>query len=188
MTYLAFLSAPAIHRATRVHLGADSSFLDASAASTSLVHSLAYSVAASGVNPPDNLKEFEPIIPDTFALFSIGSVAILCAAAAWVWANQVVPTGRTKLALSKRQGTVKEYLDGLEKAEDDRQFEQWLFTDWLEQRNATASLGRQKEPAIPVLKKAKWNSGDNPKLTATALIMLGVTFAAVNERVSLIIQ
>jgi hypothetical protein len=190
MKYPAFINAPAIHRATtNIHLGS-SSVLEASSATTSLVHSLAYSVAVSEVNPGGTLKEYEPIVPDTVALLGIGSVLIVSAAAAWVWANQVVPTSRTKLALSKRQGAVKEYLDGLEQGapEDERQFEQWLFTDWLEQRNTKASPGRQKEPALPILKKAKWNSGDNPILAATALIMLGVTIAAVTERISLILQ
>ena len=143
-------------------------------------------------------KEFEPILPDTTALAGIGAVLIVSAIAAWVWANQVVPTSRTKLAISKRRGGVKEYLDELELAAADdndndnnnndnnnRQLERWLFTDWLEQRrNGTATrAGRQKEPALPVLKKAKWNSGDNPILAATALIMLGVIFTSITERI-----
>jgi hypothetical protein len=124
----AFLSAPVIRQATRVHLGTDgSSILEASSASTSLVHSLAYSIAESGVDP-GSFKEYEygPIMPDSFALLGFGSVLLLSAAAAWVWANQVVPVSRTKLALSKRQGEVKKYLDGLEKSAsaDERQFEQ----------------------------------------------------------------
>lgn len=187
MTFAAFVSNPSVPRAIinnapRLNLVTESSsILDASAASTALVHSL-----ASDVNVP--AKEFEPILPDTSALLGIGAVLLVSAAAGWVWANQVVPTSRTKLALSKRSGGVKEYLDELEEASegDERQLEQWLFTDWLEGRNATAVGGRQKEPALPILKKAKWNSGDNPILAATALIMLGVTIASITERVSLI--
>lgn len=64
----------------------------------------------------------------------------------------------------------------------DRAFERWLFTDWLDKPPSQG--GRQKEPALPVLKDAKWNSGDNPVLAATALIMGGVLVTAVVERVS----
>jgi hypothetical protein len=190
MTFAAgFLTAPPVQRAILHNaarplnmVGADSSsLLDASAATTSLVYALASDIGASP-------KEFEPIMPDTGALIGIGAVIVFSAIATWVWANQVVPTSRTKLAISKRQGGVKEYLDELEQQGDDRPFEQWLFTDWLEGRNATAVAGRQKEPALPILKKAKWNSGDNPILAATALIMLGVTIASVTERVSLLLS
>lgn len=128
-------------------------------------------------------QEFEPVLPDATALAGFGAVLLVSAVAAWVWANQVVPTSRTKLAISKRRGDVKEYLDELEQPGNDRQFEQWLFTDWLEARNATAIPGRQKEPALPVLKEAKWNSGDNPILAATALILMGVIFTSVSERI-----
>jgi hypothetical protein len=72
---------------------------------------------------------------------------------------------------------------------DDRALERWLFTDWIEQRKAARKgrgdkrAGRQKEPALPILKKAKWNSGDNPVLVASALIGAGVLVSAVTERV-----
>ncbi|CAB9511466.1 expressed unknown protein [Seminavis robusta] len=155
-----------------------SSHVEASAATTSLVNSLATAAATSSTT-----KEFEPILPDTSALLGIGAVVLASAAATWVWANQVVPTSRTKLALSKRQGDVKEYLEELEDASGERQFEEWLFTDWLEQRN-NATGSQKKEPALPILKKAKWNSGDNPVLAATALILLGITLTAFTERVS----
>ena len=50
---------------------------------------------------------------------------------------------------------------------DGRGFERWLFSDWL---NKPASKGgRQKEPALPILKDAKWNSGDNPVLVTAAM-------------------
>ena len=191
MTYAAFLSAPqtalrSLSLATtrsRLELGVDSSsFVEASAATTSLVNSL-----ANDISVPTS-KEFEPILPDASALLGIAAVLIESAAAGWVWANQVVPVSRTKLALSKRQGDVKDYLEALEQAEDERQLEQWLFTDWLEQRKARGpgnTPGRQKEPALPVLKNAKWNSGDNPILAATALILVGVTFGAIVEQASL---
>ena len=150
---------------------------------------------------------------------------VLCAIAAWVWANQVVPVARTNLARSKRNGPVREYLDELRlgsssnrrddeyntndeavvaissdatvatsaettttttttapetrtiSTKNNRSFERWLFTDWLEK-------APPKPSALPVLKNAKWNSGDNPVLAATALIVLGVLATAVTERLA----
>mmetsp|Transcript_14026 Transcript_14026/g.18279 ORF Transcript_14026/g.18279 Transcript_14026/m.18279 type:complete len:289 (+) Transcript_14026:291-1157(+) len=198
--------------------------------------------AATTTTAITSTTTFEPILPDATALLGFGSIAIICAIAAWVWANQVVPVSRTKLALSKKKGPVKDYLDELRAAASDtkneftveqhaslikddtqmvpmastespavstteattssslseqqnnisssgsssssrdRSFEQWLFTDWLEK--APSQGGRQKEPALPVLKDAKWNSGDNPVLAATALIMGGVILTSAMERVA----
>jgi len=59
-----------------------------------------------------------------------------------------------------------------------RAFKQWLFTDWLEKRK-----GSDKPAAIPILKKAKWNSGDNPVLVAFAGIFSFVLAASIFERV-----
>jgi len=67
--------------------------------------------------------------------------------------------------------------------QDSRAFERWLFTDWLQDNKSARKAGRQKEAALPVLKDAKWNSGDNPVLVASALIGAGVLFSAVTERV-----
>jgi hypothetical protein len=50
---------------------------------------------------------------------------------------------------------------------DGRDFERWLFTDWLNKLDKKG--GRQKEPALPILKQAKWNSGDNPVLVTAAM-------------------
>ena len=50
---------------------------------------------------------------------------------------------------------------------DGRDFERWLFTDWLNKPDKKG--GRQKEPALPILKQAKWNSGDNPVLFTAAM-------------------
>mmetsp|Transcript_25051 Transcript_25051/g.51211 ORF Transcript_25051/g.51211 Transcript_25051/m.51211 type:complete len:240 (-) Transcript_25051:390-1109(-) len=155
---------------------------------------------------------FEPMLPETSALLAMGSVVVLCVIAGLVWANEVVPVSRTKLAISKSRGEVKEYLDELKEgatleedvdppvvsaeesldlnatdatvklnAGDGRDFERWLFSDWLNRGGGKA--GRQKEPAIPVLKDAKWNSGDNPVLVASALIGVCVLIASVTERV-----
>jgi hypothetical protein len=159
-------------------------------------------------------------MPQTEALFGMGAIVIICVVTGWVWANQVVPVSRTKLAISKNRGEVKEYLDELKKAaasddasnveenleemantsakedaagipkndDDSRAFERWLFTDWLQDNKSSTGrkAGRQKEPALPILKDAKWNSGDNPILAASALIGLGVLFTAITERVATI--
>lgn len=50
---------------------------------------------------------------------------------------------------------------------DGRDFERWLFSDWLNKPDTKG--GRQKEPALPILKDAKWNSGDNPVLVTAAM-------------------
>lgn len=124
-------------------------------------------------------RSFEPILPDTSALLGFGVVVAISIVAAIVWNTQVVPVSRTKLALSKKSGDVKEYLDGLKETEDsDRKFEQWLFTDWLQTSRT------KKDPALPILPKAKWNSGDNPVLAATALIIVGVVISSIVEKLA----
>ena len=123
---------------------------------------------------------FEPLLPDLSALIGMSIVIVLCVIAAVVWSEQVVPVSRTKLAISKRRGTVKEYLDEIEN--ESRPLEQWLFADWLRSRDG---LNTKKEPALPVLKNAKWNSGDNPILVTSALLMVGVIVAAITERIML---
>eukprot|EP00550_Attheya_septentrionalis_P006291 CAMPEP_0198296152 /NCGR_PEP_ID=MMETSP1449-20131203/31184_1 /TAXON_ID=420275 /ORGANISM="Attheya septentrionalis, Strain CCMP2084" /LENGTH=250 /DNA_ID=CAMNT_0043996675 /DNA_START=253 /DNA_END=1005 /DNA_ORIENTATION=+ len=170
---------------------------------------------------------FDPVIPDMSALLGMGGVLVICIVAGFVWANEVVPVSRTKLAISKNRGEVKEYLDelqertpkqrvelsGLEVSDavavegesldgsqevemfgnqyenDGRGFERWLFSDWLNSRDKKSGTpGRQKEPALPILKKAKWNSGDNPVLVTCAIMGVGVILATVTERVSLILN
>lgn len=150
-------------------------------------------------------SSFEPVLPEAATLVGFGVLVLLCGAAAWVWAEAVVPVSRTKLALSKKNGPVRVYLDELREAahtngtdvplgvvaagnfsvarSDDRAWERWLFADWLE-KPQSAKGGRKKDPALPILKDAKWNSGDNPVLVATALILLGVIVTAITERLS----
>ena len=53
------------------------------------------------------------------------------------------------------------------KVGDGRDFERWLFSDWLNKPSSKG--GRQKEPALPILKDAKWNSGDNPVVVTAAM-------------------
>jgi len=68
---------------------------------------------------------------------------------------------------------------------DERKFEKWLFTDWIQQkskkRRGIPSV--KKEPALPVLKDAKWNSGDNPVLVTFSILMVGVIGVSIVERV-----
>ena len=67
--------------------------------------------------------------------------------------------------------------------EDGRDFERWLFSDWLN-KPTNGKGGRQKEPALPILREAKWNSGDNPVLVTAAIMMLGVILASITERIA----
>lgn len=156
------------------------------------------------VDSTPTIQTFEAVLPDTSLLIGFGSVVVLCVIAAFVWANEVVPVSRTKLAISKSRGEVREYLDGLEQKyveespdetgdlsetrinamveEDSRGFERWLFSDWL--NKSTSKGGRQKEPALPILKDAKWNSGDNPVLVTAGIMMIGIVLASITERVS----
>ena len=47
---------------------------------------------------------FEAQLPDSSFFIGIGLVVILCIVASQVWANDVVPISRTKLAISKSRG------------------------------------------------------------------------------------
>lgn len=147
-------------------------------------------------------QTFDAVLPDTSLLIGMGSVVLLCVIAASVWANEVVPVSRTKLAISKSRGEVREYLDGLQQnnttvvgvddeesevviqyqTDDGRGFERWLFSDWL--NKPTSKGGRQKEPALPILKDAKWNSGDNPVLVTAGIMLIGIVLASITERIS----
>ena len=174
---------------------------------------------------------FDAVLPETPILVGFVIISIVCAIAANVWANQVVPISRTKLAIAKQKNsnsTLRQYLDDLLEIENantmtvndtatvistaamedsmdrdvheaetigigdmqnsrvkgSRAFERWLFTDWLVKDSQVRKSGRQKEPAVPILKSAKWNSGDNPVLVATTLIFLGVILTSVSERIT----
>lgn len=212
------------------------------------ISAIAYGDGVVTVVTPST-KTFEPMLPDSNSLIGFGLVVILSAVAVCVWANEVVPVSRTNLALNKRSGPLRDYLDELgtlssslsfkEEEEDDtttttaieyyempnttllqnvpgnitttmpaaaatttmtavkgrviepssiiannRDFERWFFADWLTKpRLGRKVAGRQKEPALPVLKQAKWNSGDNPVLAATALILVGVFLSAIVDHV-----
>jgi hypothetical protein len=119
--------------------------------------------------------DFEPILPDTNTLIGFGILTLLCVICALVWSNEVVPISRSKLAISKSRGQVRVYLDDL-KAEP-RPLETWLMSDWL------ADNKSRKQPAIPLLKRAKWNSGDNPVVVTAAMMLVGIVVASVTERI-----
>lgn len=178
------------------------------------------SVTVQQISSSTSPQVFEPVLPDSSLLIGMGSVVLLCIVAGVVWANEVVPVSRTKLAISKSRGEVRDYLEELSGSSsvgdegielnatmiaqgteqqinesannnemlikpnvgDGRDFERWLFSDWL--NNNKSKGGRQKEPALPILKKAKWNSGDNPVLVTAAIMMLGVVVASVTERIA----
>ncbi|KAL7524602.1 hypothetical protein ACHAWF_001015 [Thalassiosira exigua] len=173
--------------------------------------------AAAAASDAGSTRVFEAVAPDPSLFVGMGSVVLLCVAAGIVWANDVAPVSRTKLAISKSRGEVRDYLDGLkvsdntplddvdattmysddervivqERSDDDsikpnvgdgRDLERWLFSDWLNRPSAKG--GRQKEPALPILKEAKWNSGDNPVLVTAAIMMIGIVLASITERIA----
>lgn len=170
--FSAFVS-PHLHR--REHVS--SSFFAMEGAS---IEEFNYGILASSL-PLSTLDSvstisFEPILPDTTTLAGFGILTVLCVIAAFVWSNDVVPVSRSKLAISKSRGDVKAYLDDL-KIADDRPFQTWLFSDWLTENKS------RKAPAIPLLKRAKWNSGDNPVVVTAAIMMVGILVASVSERI-----
>lgn len=119
---------------------------------------------------------FEPVLPPTATLVGMGLVTLTCIVAAVVWNAQVVPVSRTNLAISKSRGEVREYLDELDER-DDAQFEKWLLSDWLRKDK------EEKASALPILKDAKWNSGDNPVVVTAAIMLLGILVASFSERI-----
>lgn len=144
----------------------------------------------SGLDTLDQLeatqKVFEPQLPEGSAIAFLFTGIILYGATQ-VWWNSVIPQKRTELAKSKRDGDVKEYLDGLreigdsvDQSEDERGLEKWLFADWI--RTADKERTGPKPGALPFLKKAKWNSGDNPILVAFGAIMACVITSSLAER------
>jgi hypothetical protein len=123
-------------------------------------------------------KVFEPQFDAVPGLLLIVATT---AVAAGYWWNVLIPDRRQELAISKRRGDVKEYLDDLKEAETvgDKQLERWLLTDWLRDNKSA------KPAALPFLKKAKWNSGDNPVLVAVGGIMACVIAASLSERLTM---
>jgi len=120
-----------------------------------------------------NTKTFEAQLPIE-QLQSMGIVTFVLILVSMYWWNVVIPAKRTEVAKSKSRGEIKDYLEDI-RADDDRGFERWFLSDWL-------NKSKNKPAAIPFLKKAKWNSGDNPVLVAFAGIFSLVLVASIAER------
>ena len=121
-------------------------------------------------------------IPDPLILGGFVSLTILLFGTTLYWWNIVIPQQRTSLANSKYRGEIKTYLDDLENSVESSfyvRLQSWFFTDWLEKRRKRS---QSKPSALPFLKKAKWNSGDNPILVAFAGIMACVLASSILER------
>ena len=112
------------------------------------------------------VRRYTPTPVDPSVVAQQLAVVGISGAAGFVWWTQTVPAKRLEVSRSKKSGEIAELLDELDEAEatGDRKLERWLLTDWREP-------SRRKEPALPMLPKSKFNSGDNPILAAAALIM-----------------
>ena len=112
------------------------------------------------------MRHYTPTPVDPSVVAQQLAVVGVSGAAGFVWWTQTVPAKRLEVSRSKKSGEIAELLDELDEAEatGDRKLERWLLTDWREP-------SRRKEPALPMLPKSKFNSGDNPVLAAAALIM-----------------
>jgi len=130
-------------------------------------------ISLNMIQSSNELKTFEPILSPE-QLLSFGLITISLVIVTNYWWSVVIPAKRTEVAISKNKGEIKEYLESI-RDNDDKNLEQWFFTDWLKKNN-------KKEAAIPFLKKAKWNSGDNPVLVAFSGIFLLVLIASFGDR------
>jgi len=112
------------------------------------------------------VRRYTPTPVDPSVVAQQLAVVGVSGAAGFVWWTQTVPAKRLEVSRSKKSGEIAELLDELDEAEatGDRKLERWLLTDWREP-------SRRKEPALPMLPKSKFNSGDNPVLAAAALIL-----------------
>ena len=112
------------------------------------------------------VRRYTPTPVDPSVVAQQLAVVGVSGAAGFLWWTQTVPAKRLEVSRSKKSGEIAELLDELDEAEatGDRKLERWLLTDWREP-------SRRKEPALPMLPKSKFNSGDNPVLAAAALIL-----------------
>ena len=141
------------------------------------------------LNPVNMLENNQALVEKTYEaqmtpemMITFSTLSIILVGTAFFWWTIIIPQQRTKLAISKSRGEVKEYLEELKEDatnEDggNRGFERWLYSDWLNTKK-----GDIKPGALPFLKKAKWNSGDNPLLVAFGGIMSLVIAASFAER------
>ena len=125
------------------------------------------------------VRRYTPTPVDPSVVAQQLAVIGVSGAAGFVWWTQTVPAKRLEVSRSKKSGEIAELLDELDEAEatGDRKLERWLLTDWREP-------SRRKEPALPMLPKSKFNSGDNPILAAAALILSFGLANALAERAS----
>ncbi len=112
------------------------------------------------------MRHYTPTPVDPSVIAQQLAVIGVSGAAGFVWWTQTVPAKRLEVSRSKKSGEIAELLDELDEAEatGDRKLERWLLTDWREP-------SRRKEPALPMLPRSKFNSGDNPIVAAAALIL-----------------
>ena len=112
------------------------------------------------------MRHYTPTPVDPSVIAQQLAVVGVSGAAGFVWWTQTVPAKRLEVSRSKKSGEIAELLDELDEAEatGDRKLERWLLTDWREP-------SRRKEPALPMLPRSKFNSGDNPIVAAAALIL-----------------
>ena len=124
-------------------------------------------------------RRYTPTPVDPSVIAQQLAVVGVSGAAGCVWWTQTVPAKRLEVSRSKKSGEIAELLDELDEAEatGDRKLERWVLTDWREP-------SRRKEPALPMLPKSKFNSGDNPILAAAALILSFGLANALAERAS----
>ena len=125
------------------------------------------------------MRHYTPTPVDPSVIAQQLAVIGVSGAAGFVWWTQTVPAKRLEVSRSKKSGEIAELLDELDEAEatGDRKLERWLLTDWREP-------SRRKEPALPMLPRSKFNSGDNPIVAAAALILSFGVANALAERAS----
>ena len=125
------------------------------------------------------MRHYTPTPVDPSVVAQQLAVIGVSGAAGFVWWTQTVPAKRLEVSRSKKSGEIAELLDELDEAEatGDRKLERWVLTDWREP-------SRRKEPALPMLPRSKFNSGDNPIVAAAALILSFGVANALAERAS----
>ena len=117
-------------------------------------------VGATATAAAGEMKTFEAVAPDSSTLIGFGVVLVLSVIASFVWANEVVPVSRTKLALSKRNGDVKEYLEGLKEAPlaNDKNGDELSLSEELDGVNTNTSTSTKRKDKNNV--EIKPNVGD----------------------------
>ena len=125
------------------------------------------------------VRRYTPTPVDPSVVAQQLAVIGVSGAAGFVWWTQTVPAKRLEVSRSKKSGEIAELLDELDEAEatGDRKLERWLLTNWREP-------SRRTEPALPMLPRSKFNSGDNPIVAAAALILSFGVANALAERAS----